>query len=154
MPEALATGAGTVLAFDFGTKRIGIAIGEFEVRMAHPLVEIAAEETEPRFAAIAKLIEQWRPQLLVVGLPLSAAGEPYEFTRRAERFARQLQGRFGMPVSLVDERYTSVDAEAGMRSAGAPKAIHSKKASAHRAIGIDSMSAQLILQQYFDDHPA
>ena len=151
MPEEVITGAGTVLAFDFGTKRIGIAVGESLVRLAHPLGKIDAGETEARFAAIARLIKEWQPQLLVVGLPLSAAGEPYELTRRAERFARQLEGRFGLPVSLVDERYTSVDAEAGLRSAGAHKALRSRQRTACGALGIDSAAAQLILQQYFDE---
>lgn len=145
------TGAGTVLAFDFGTKRIGIAVGETQVRLAHPLGEIAAEESEPRFAAIATLIGQWRPQLLVVGLPLSAAGEPHELTRRAERFARQLEGRFGLPVSLVDERYTSVEAASELRRAGARKAIRGRSGTARGAVGIDSAAAMLILQQWFDE---
>jgi len=143
MPEAVLTGAATVLAFDFGTKRIGIAVGDCQIRMAHPLGEIEAEETRTRFAAISQLVDEWRPQLLVVGLPLSVDGEPHELTRRAERFARQLEGRFGLPVTLVDERYTSVEAEAGLRRAGAYKALRNKR--------IDAAAAQLILQQWFDE---
>ncbi len=139
-------GAGTVLAFDFGTKRIGVAVGESLIGLAHPLGEIAAEETEPRFAAIAKVIGEWQPQQLVVGLPLSTDGTPHDLTRRAQRFARQLEGRFGLPVTLVDERYTSVDADAGLRDAGASRAAREK----HN----DSAAAQLILQQYFHDHAA
>jgi len=143
MPEALATSAGTVLAFDFGTKRIGIAVGDCGIRMAHPLGEIAAEETQRRFAAISRLVEEWQPRLLVVGLPLTPDGEAHELTRRAGRFARQLEGRFGLPVTLVDERYTSVEAEAGLRCAGAFKAVRNKQ--------IDSSAARLILQQWFDE---
>lgn len=138
--------AGTVLAFDFGTKRIGVAVGESLIGLAHPLDEIAAEETEPRFAAIAKVIGEWKPQHLVVGLPLSTDGTPHDVTRRAQRFARQLEGRFGLRVTLVDERYTSVDAEAGLRDAGARRAAREKR--------IDSAAAQLILQQYFHEHAA
>ncbi len=134
---------GTVLAFDFGTRRIGLAVGETEVGLAHPLAEIAGEETGPRFAAIARVIAEWKPQHLVVGLPLSTEGQPHELTRRAERFARQLEGRFGLPVSFADERYSSVDAEAGLRDAGAHRAIREKQ--------IDSAAAQLILQQWFDE---
>lgn len=137
---------GTILAFDFGTKRIGVAVGESMIGVAHPLAAIAGEETEPRFAAIARVIDEWKPQHLVVGLPLATDGAPHETTRRAQRFARQLEGRFGLPVSLVDERFTSVEAETGLREAGARRAIREKR--------IDSAAAQLILQQYFHEHVA
>ena len=137
---------GTVLAFDFGTKRIGVAVGESLIGLAHPLAEIAAEETERRFAAIAEIIKEWQPRHLVVGLPLATDGAPHDLTRRAQRFARQLEGRFGLPVSFVDERYTSVDAEASLREAGAHKALREKR--------VDSAAAQLILQQYFHEHAA
>ena len=140
------TAAGTILAFDFGTKRIGVAVGESVIGVAHPLAAIAGEETEPRFAAIARVIEEWKPQHLVVGLPLASDGAQHEPTRRAQRFARQLEGRFGLPVSLVDERFTSVEAEAGLREAGARKAIREKR--------VDSAAARLILQQYFHEHAA
>ncbi len=138
--------SGTVLAFDFGTRRIGVAVGESLVGLAHPLTEIAAEETAPRFAAIARIIAEWEPQHIVVGQPLAPDGTPNELTRRAERFARQLEGRFGVAVTLVDERYTSVEAEAGLRATGARRALPEKR--------IDSAAAQLILQQYFHDHAA
>ncbi len=137
---------GTVLAFDFGTKRIGVAVGESLIGLAHPLAEIAGEEAEPRFAAIARVIAEWNPRHLVVGQPLLPDGTPNDLTRRAQRFARQLEGRFGLPVSLVDERYSSVEAESGMRATGAHKAIRAKK--------VDSAAAQVILQQYFREHAA
>ena len=146
MPEAVLAAEGTVLAFDFGTKRIGVAVGESLIGLAHPLTDISGEETGPRFAAIAKVIEEWQPKHLVVGLPLSTDGTPHELTRRARRFAHQLEGRFGLPVSLVDERYTSVEAKAGLRASGAHRAIREKK--------VDSAAAQIILQQYFHDHAA
>jgi len=146
MPEALMAATGTVLAFDFGTKRIGVAVGESLIGLAHPLAEIAAEETERRFAAIAEIIKEWQPRHLVVGLPLATDGAPHDLTRRAQRFARQLEGRFGLPVSFVDERYTSVDAEASLREAGAHKALRENR--------VDSAAAQLILQQYFHEHAA
>lgn len=151
MPErdsavAVAADSGTIVAFDFGTKRIGVAVGETLIGMAHPLAEISGEETEPRFAAIAKVIAQWQPARLVVGLPLTEDGASQDSTRRAQRFARQLEGRFRLPVSFVDERYTSVDAEAGMREAGGRRAVNEKRA--------DSVAAQLILQQYFHEHAA
>ena len=154
MPEAVMPASGTVLAFDFGTKRIGVAVGESTIGLAHPLAGIAGEDTEPRFAAIAKVIAEWKPRHLVVGLPLSIEGAPHELTRRAERFARQLEGRFSLTVSLVDERYTSVDAEDRMRGAGARKPVRDGKQAARSALGIDSAAAQLILQQYFHEHAA
>jgi putative holliday junction resolvase len=138
--------AGTLLAFDFGTKRIGVAVGESLLGVARPLADIAGEGAGPRFAAIARIIAEWKPQRLVVGLPLTAEGEATDLTRRAQRFARQLEGRFGLPVSLVDERYTSVEAEAGLRAGGAHRAVREKK--------IDSAAAQVILQQYFHEHAA
>lgn len=146
MPEALVAASGTVVAFDFGIKRIGVAVGESMIGIAHPLMEIAAEESGPRFAAIAAVIDEWKPQHLVVGLPLAADGSEHDLTRRAQRFARQLEGRFGLSVSLVDERYTSVEAESGLRETGARRALRDKR--------IDSAAAQLILQQFFHDQAA
>ncbi len=137
---------GTVLAFDFGTKRLGVAVGETLIGLAHPLADIAGEEAAPRFAAIAKIIEEWKPARLVVGLPLAVDGTPQDLTRRAQRFARQLEGRFGLPVTLVDERYSSVEAEASLREAGGYKALREKR--------VDSAAAQVILQQYFHEHAA
>ena len=146
MPEALVAASGTVLAFDFGIKRIGVAVGESMIGLAHPLAEISSEENEPRFAAIARIVKEWKPQHLVVGLPLAADGTEHELTRRAKRFARQLEGRFSLPVSLVDERYSSVEAEAGLRQSGARRALREKR--------VDSAAAQVILQQYFHDYAA
>ena len=137
---AAARSRGTVLAFDFGEKRIGVATGEFETRLAHALPAISAERAEARFAAIARLFVEWRPARLVVGLPLATDGSAHAMTLRARRFARQLQGRFGLPVTLVDERYSSVEAEARLR-ADAGSGPH----------GVDSAAAQLILQQHFDE---
>jgi putative holliday junction resolvase len=132
MPERVAR---TVLAFDFGSKRIGVAVGEPELRTAHPLPGIAA----PGFDAIARLVLEWRPGLLVVGLPVAGRGA-HPLAPRVERFARRLEGRFRLPVALVDERFSSVEAESRLRGAN-------KKA-------VDSVAAQLILEQYFDEQPA
>jgi len=124
-------GGRTVLAFDFGLKRIGVAVGEPEVRAAHPLPPIAA----PGFAAIERLVSEWRPARIVVGLPVAPRGE-HALAKRVERFARQLEGRFHIPVARVDERFTSVEAQSRLRGM--------KKGS------VDSVAAQLILEQYFD----
>ena len=132
---------GTILAFDFGLRRIGVAVGEPETGTAHPLPGIAASG-DARFAAIGALVAQWRPTTLLVGLPLAANGTTHDMTRRAERFARQLHGRFRLPVELVDERFTSVAAEASMRGRKAGR------------LAIDSVAAQLILEQYLDERAA
>jgi len=131
MPEA----GRTVLAFDFGLKRIGVAVGESELRTAHPLPGIAA----PGFDAIDKLVKEWRPDMLVVGLPVAEDRE-HPMAKRVQRFARQLEGRFRLPVARVDERYTSVEAENLLRG------MKNK--------AVDSVAAQLILEQYFHGRPA
>lgn len=151
MPEqARRITAGTVLAFDFGLQRIGVAVGEPEVGTAHPLPALAAATQPGRLTAIERLVREWKPSLLVVGRPLGEDGAPHEMTRRAERFARQLNGRFRLPVELVDERYSSAEAESRVRAAyGARKA-----AALARGKALDSQAAQLILEQYFDDRQA
>ena len=142
--------AGTVLAFDFGLQRVGVAVGEIEVGSAHPLSPLAAATQPGRFTAIERLVKEWRPKLMVVGRPLGEDGAPHEMTRRAERFARQLNGRFGLPVELVDESYSSVEVESRMRAAyGARKAV-----KLARGKTLDSQAAQLLLEQYFDGRQA
>jgi putative Holliday junction resolvase len=135
---------GTVLAFDFGTKRIGVAMGEWETGLAHALETIAEEANEPRFARIAALLAEWRPVELVVGLPLSLEGEEHELTRRCRRFANQLHGRFGLPVHLIDERLTSVEAEARLAEAGV-------RGERRKAL-TDSLAAEQILHDYLAQH--
>jgi putative Holliday junction resolvase len=151
MPEkASRPSAGTVLAFDFGLQRIGVAVGEPDIRSAHPLRPLTAATQPGKFTAIERLVKEWRPGLLVVGRPLGEDGAPHEMTRRAERFARQLNGRFRLPVELVDERYSSVEVESRMRAAyGARKAVDLARGKA-----LDSQAAQLLLEQYFDDKQA
>jgi putative Holliday junction resolvase len=151
MPEQAArTPTGTVLAFDFGLQRVGVAVGETETRAAHPLPPLAAATQPGRFTAIERLVKEWRPALFVVGRPLGEDGAPHEMTRRAERFARQLGGRFGVPVELVDERYSSAEVESRMRAAyGARKTV-----KLARGKMLDSQAAQLILEQFFDGRKA
>ena len=138
--------AGTILAFDFGLKRIGTAIGNLELCLAHPLSTISNESRNTCFAAIAQLIEEWQPVLLVVGLPSYPDSSEHELTRRSRRFARRLESRFGIETILVDERYTSVTASAALRDAGANE-IKRKRI-------LDQVAAQLILQTYFDGRDA
>jgi putative Holliday junction resolvase len=114
--------SGQYLAFDFGTRRVGVASGNTVLGHGQPLTTIAAEG-EARFAAIARLIQEWQPDALVVGLPFHPDGAAHDNTARAQRFARQLHGRFRLPVHTVDERYTTVEAEAlGARDADAAAA--------------------------------
>jgi putative holliday junction resolvase len=134
--------AGTILAFDFGTKRIGVAVGEIAIGLAHPLTTITGEKNERRFAAIGALIEEWHPALLVVGLPLHADGTAHGLTSSARRFAKQLEGRFGLAAEFVDERFTTHAATEALSHAGV-------KARGHREVR-DQVAAQLILQAYFD----
>ena len=135
--------SGTVLAFDFGEKFTGVAVGESSVAMAHPLALITAESNAARMDAITALVAEWKPGLLVVGLPLSMDGAEHELTRRCRRFARQLESRFRLPVRLVDERLSSAAAEEALRAVG--KGGRKHKLHAHQ------VSAQIILQSHFDD---
>ena len=151
MPEkARRTAAGTILSFDFGLQRVGVAVGETELGTAHPLPPLAAATQPGRFTAIERLVKEWKPALFVVGRPLGEDGAPHETTRRAERFARQLGGRFGLPVELVDERYSSAEVESRVRAAyGRRRAV-----ALARGKLLDSQAAQLLLQQYFDEREA
>lgn len=134
--------AGTVLAFDFGERRIGVAVGEQGLQLAHPLTTIDCVMTKQRFEAIAKLIETWQPVLLVVGLPTHADGTEHELTRLSQRFARRLEGRFGIKTCLVDERYTTITARSSLVELG----IKGKKQKPM----LDQIAAQHILQSFFD----
>lgn len=136
------TAHGTILAFDFGKKRIGVAMGELELKMAHPLTTIS-DKADARFQAIEKLIREWQPVRLVVGLPMHADGVEHEMSEHCRRFARQLQGRFNLETELVDERYTSVEAEAMLADMG-----RGGQQDKHL---IDQLAAQRILQAYFDE---
>jgi putative Holliday junction resolvase len=133
--------AGTVLAFDFGERRIGVAVGELALRSAHPLQTIDARDNETRFASIARLIEEWKPGRAVVGLPAPERAE-HPMNHRCRKFARQLEGRFGLVADLIDESYSSAVAEADLAAAGL-------KAERRKAV-LDSVAAQAILQTWFE----
>ena len=120
--------AKTILAFDFGEKRIGVAVGNTITKTAEALRIIQEKNQDEKFKAIEVLIQEWQPQLLVVGLPTHPDGAEHEMTLKAKRFGNQLYGRFQKEVVWVDERYTSVSVQNGN----------------------DALAAQLILQQYLD----
>jgi putative Holliday junction resolvase len=124
----------TFLAFDFGTKRIGVAIGNSEIRQAQSLKTIQNKSLEDTFRVIQKLVKEWEVTNFVVGLPTHPDGAEHEMTKRAKRFGNQLNGRLNLPVQWVDERYTSAVAENQMGD-------------------IDSQAAVLILEQYFQENP-
>jgi putative Holliday junction resolvase len=125
--------AQTVMGFDFGLKRIGVAVGNTLMRQAQPLAIIDAAGNEAKFAAIAELIGQWAPARCIVGLPMHPDGAEHEMTARCRRFANQLHGRYGVEAILVDERYSS--------------AVLAQR----RGERIDAEAAAVILQQYFDE---
>lgn len=133
------------MAFDFGEKRIGVAVGELELGIAHPLTTIEAEDNRARFAAISELIAEWRPLALVVGVSTHADGSAHPVGERARRFARRLEGRFGIVTRLIDERLTSHAAESRLREAGI--------AGGRIRQGLDAAAAQEILQSYFATDP-
>ena len=129
LPATLVSSPRSFLAFDFGTRRVGVAGGNSVTRTAEALQTVAVEG-EARFTAIERLIAEWRPDALVVGVPFHPDGAPHENTERARRFARQLRGRFGLPVHEVDERYSTTEARAdGARD-------------------LDAASAAIILEQF------
>ena len=133
---------GTVLAFDLGMKRTGVASGELGIGVAHPLTVIHAQSTDARLTAIEKLIDEWQPVLLVLGLPMHEDGSEHTMTRAARNFGKKLESQFKRPVFLVDERYTSTAAASELHAAG----IHGKQNKARQ----DAVAAQLILQGFFD----
>jgi putative Holliday junction resolvase len=134
-PSAAAALHRSFLAFDYGLRRVGVAAGNSLTRSARPLRTVAAEG-DARFAAIGALIAEWQPGALVVGVPFHPDGAPHENTRRAQRFARQLNGRFNLPVHEVDERYSTTEALAG------------------GAADVDAASAAIILEQFLHALPA
>lgn len=133
---------GAVLAFDFGEKRIGVAVGEAGLRIPHALEVIAAENNDSRFARIAALIAEWRPVVLVVGAASHADGGAHETGHLARRFGQRLHGRFGLPVEFVDERLTSHAAEEALRAAGTR--------AGRRAAVLDAAAAAEILRTWFE----
>lgn len=138
---ALHPKTGTVLAFDFGEKRIGVAVGDLALRIAHPLMTLESKQNEQRFNAIAALIKEWQPVLLVVGLPAYMDGSEHEISRLCRRFALRLEQRFKLCTVLVDERLSSHAAKLSLASTGAAR---------NKSL-IDQVAAQHILQSFFDE---
>lgn len=134
--------AGTTLAFDFGEVRIGVAQGDAEVGLSHPLTTVTGGSNEAKFEAVAKLVGEWQPVQFVVGLPVHADGTEHELTRLSRKFGRRLQGRFKLPVYWVDERMSSLYAESLLAEAQ----VFGRK---QKAV-LDQVAAQAILQGFFE----
>lgn len=145
-------GQRTLLGFDFGTKRIGIAIAQEVTGTANPLTTLNAVKQKPDWDAISKIIAEWQPDLLVVGLPLHMDGTEQPMTQAARRFSNQLNGRYQIPVELMDERLSSNEAESILNEQSGSAAV--SRGSLFRdsmfqdKAQIDMISAQLILQSW------
>jgi len=132
----------TLLSFDFGTKSIGVAIGQKLTGTARPLPALKAQDGTPDWSKIEALLKEWQPDRVVVGLPLNMDGSEQPLTARARKFANRLHGRFGVPVDLHDERLSTVEARADLFSRGGFRALN--KGS------VDSLSAAVILESWFE----
>ena len=144
MPAAEAV-SGTLIGFDFGAKRIGIAVGETSTRIANPLGAIEAEANEARFAEIDRIVAEWHPVGFVVGEPHHADGSEHAVAKLAQKFARRLAARYKVTVMMVDETLTSATAEAQLRAT---------RTRASRKSDVDALAATLILQSYLDQPEA
>lgn len=141
MPDVCPLTSGTVLAFDFGEVRIGVAVGEAQITSAHPLETIQTPVNAARFERIAQLIKEWQPQALVVGLPTHMDGQPHTTTALCRKFGQRLHGRFGLSVYWVDERLSSIEAENLLAEAQ----VFGRK---QKAV-LDQVAAQAILRTFF-----
>jgi len=126
----------TLLGFDYGLQRIGVAVGQELTGTASALTTVRANDGKPDWQAISKLFEQWQPDEVVIGLPLNMDGSESELSRRAQRFGNQLHGRYNLPAHLVDERLTSLQAEEELRG------------RAHKKADIDKVAAKIILESW------
>ncbi|MEX0951318.1 MAG: Holliday junction resolvase RuvX [Gammaproteobacteria bacterium] len=126
----------TLLGFDVGEKRIGVAVGQTLTATASPLITIAVTNNRPDWAGITQLIEDWQPQALVVGIPLTMTDARQPMTERAEKFMRQLQGRYKLPTYGIDERLSSYEAQTRLRS----------------SYDVDPAAAQVILETWLADN--
>ena len=130
----------TLLAFDYGTRSIGVAVGQTIPCSARPLTELRAKDGTPNWDDIQKLLEEWQPELVLVGLPLNMDGSESDFATRAQKFARRIHGRFGVRVLMVDERLTTQEA----------KSITGHRES-YRDEPVDAIAAQLILESWLGE---
>ena len=136
--------ARSFLCFDYGLKRIGVAVGQELTGTANPLTTVAARDGKPDWPAITRLFDDWQPDAVVVGLPLNMDGSDHELSRRARRFGNQLHGRYNLPTHFVDERLSSLEAEGLLKGRSHHKALYKES--------IDSMAARVILETWLREH--
>lgn len=134
--------ARTILCFDYGTKSIGVAIGSELTGSATLLAALKAKDGIPDWQQIERLIQEWQPQLLLVGLPLNMDGSEQEFTARTRKFANRLHGRFGLPIAYHDERLSTADARSRLFAEGGYRNLSKDK--------VDSLSAQIIFEGWYE----
>lgn len=132
----------TLLAFDFGMKRIGVAVGQSLTGTASPLAPLSARDGQPDWGQVEKLLAEWAPARLVVGLPLNMDGSEQPLTAAARRFAGRLHGRFGLPVDSIDERLSTKAVREELFSRGGYRELQKKS--------VDSRAACLILESWFE----
>lgn len=133
-----------LLGFDYGTKQIGVAVGQAVTGQARELCVLKAQNGVPDWDQVARLVSEWQPDAIVVGLPLNMDGTPSEMSERALRFARRLQGRFNLPVHTHDERLTTFEAK-GQR-------LHQGQRGGYRERPVDALAAALLLESWLDQH--
>ncbi|KMK18447.1 Holliday junction resolvase [Pluralibacter gergoviae] len=134
--------SGTLVAFDFGTKSIGAAVGQRITGTARPLAALKANDGNPDWSLIERLLREWQPEAVIVGLPLNMDGTEQPLTARARKFANKIHGRFGVKIILHDERLSTVEARAGLFEHGGYRALNKGR--------IDSASAVIILESFFE----
>jgi putative Holliday junction resolvase len=135
----------SILAFDYGTKNIGVAVGQTLTRTAQSVGILKARDGIPEWSQIEKVLKEWAPDIVIVGLPLNMDESESELSARARKFANRLNGRFGVKVELVDERLSSFEAKGEVMSEGGSR--HYKSAP------VDAIAARIILQSYLDQLP-
>lgn len=133
-----------LLGFDYGTKQIGVAVGQAITRQARELCVLKAQNGIPDWNQVEALIKEWQPDALVVGLPLNMDGTPSEMSTRAEKFARRLNGRFNLPVHTHDERLTTYAAKGERLAQG--------QRGGYRDNPVDALAAALLLQGWLEAH--
>lgn len=132
----------TLIAFDFGTRSIGVAVGQRITGTARPLQALKAQDGTPDWTAVERLLKEWQPEAVIVGLPLNMDGTEQLLTVRARKFANKLHGRFGVKIMLHDERLSTVEAKADLFDQGGYRALNKGR--------IDSASAVIILESFFE----
>ncbi|HEY2451443.1 MAG TPA: Holliday junction resolvase RuvX [Scandinavium sp.] len=134
--------SGTLIGIDFGTRSIGVAVGQRITGTARPLGALKAQDGTPDWTAVEKILKEWQPEAVVVGLPLNMDGTEQPLTARARNFANKIHGRFGVKIILHDERLSTVEARAGLFEHGGYRALNKGK--------VDSASAVVILESFFE----